>query len=439
VGGPGLVNIFDPINNREMKAEIVNIGDELLIGQITNTNAVWLAQQFNTIGVPIARMTTIADREQDIILAVDKAFNDHDLIILTGGLGPTKDDITKKTLATYFDTELIFNQLVYEQLNAWFTSRGREFTEVNQTQCYVPANCKVLMNKWGTAPAMLFEKNGKYLASFPGVPREMKNLVTEYLIPFIEEEFNLPPLVHRSFNIEGIPESELMKTIEDWEDNLPKTIKLAYLPSAGILKLRMSSLNEDGNATAIMDTESKKLHEIIGDDIFGYEEQTLEEVIKELLLTRNQTLCTAESCTGGYLAHKITSVPGVSKIFPGSFVTYDYWVKTDILGVKDDTLQKFGAVSKEVVLEMANAAKEKLKTDYAIALSGIAGPDGGTPDKPVGTVWIAWATPNGMIAKRFAFPGDRLANIHLSYQKALNILRRLIIGLPLKKEFWERE
>jgi len=421
-----------------MKAEIINIGDELLIGQIVNTNAVWIAQQFNALGVPIARMTTIADKAEDIIEAVGKAFNDHELIVITGGLGPTKDDITKKTLMTYFGTEPVFNQEVYDQLNNWFTARGREFSEVNQTQCYVPSNCKVLMNKWGTAPGMLFEKDGKYLASFPGVPTEMKNLVTHYLIPFIEQHYSLPPLVHRSFNIEGIPESELMKTIESWEDNLPKTIKLAYLPSAGIVKLRMSSLNTDGNAATVMEEESKKLHEIIGNDIFGYEEQTLEEIIKELLLSRNQTLCTAESCTGGYLAHKITSVPGVSRVFPGSFVTYDYWVKTDILGVKKETLQKFGAVSEEVVIEMARAAKEKLKTDYAIALSGIAGPDGGMPDKPVGTVWIAWATPKGIIAKRFAFPGDRVGNIHLSYQKALNILRRIILELPLKKEFWEK-
>lgn len=422
-----------------MKAEIINIGDELLIGQIVNTNAVWIAQQFNKIGVPIARMTTIADKQQDIIESINKAFQDHDLIILTGGLGPTKDDITKKTLAAYFGVELVFNQEVYDQLNGWFTSRGRVFSEVNQTQCYVPSNCKVLMNKWGTAPGMLFEKDGKFLTSFPGVPNEMKNLMTHYIIPFIQSHFSLPPLVHRSFNVEGIPESELMKTIEEWEDNLPQSIKLAYLPSAGIVKLRMSSLNADGNADALMDNESKKLHEIIGNDIFGYEEQTLEEVIKELLLNRNQTLCTAESCTGGYLAHKITSVPGVSKIFPGSFVTYDYWVKTDILGVKEDTLQKHGAVSKEVVIEMATGAKQKLKTDYAIALSGIAGPDGGTLDKPVGTVWIAWATPDKIIAKRFAFPGDRSSNIHLSYQKSLSILRKLIIGQPIKKEFWEKE
>lgn len=422
-----------------MKAEVINIGDEILIGQIINTNAVWLAEQFNMLGIPIARMTTVADKEEAIVHAVESAFRDHDLIIMTGGLGPTKDDITKKTLVNYFKTELLFNQEVYDHLNNWFKTRGRPFSEVNQTQCYVPANSKVLMNKWGTAPGMLFEKNGKFLVSFPGVPNEMKNLMTYHFIPFIKEHYNLPPLVHHSYSIEGIPESELMKMIEDWETNLPLSIKLAYLPSAGIVKLRMSSLNEDGKAEALINAESKKLHAIIGNEIFGYEEDNLETIIKELLIERNQTLTAAESCTGGYLTHKITSVPGISKVFPGSFVTYDYWVKTDILGVKAETLNKFGAVSKEVVLEMAAGAKSKLRTDYAIALSGIAGPDGGTPDKPVGTVWIAWATPEITIAKRFGFPGDRTGNIHLSYQKALNILRRLILGIPLKKEFWEKE
>jgi nicotinamide-nucleotide amidase len=422
-----------------MKAEVINIGDEILIGQIINTNAVWIAEQFNLLGVPIAKMCTVADQREAIMEAVDLAFNQQDLIIVTGGLGPTKDDITKKTLADYFGTELIFNPEVYDHLNEWFKSRGREFSEANQTQCYVPANCKVLMNNWGTAAGMLFEKNGKFLVSLPGVPKEMKMLIQHYIIPFIQTQFKLHPLVHRSYNIEGIPESELMKTIETWEDNLPSSIKLAYLPSAGTVKLRMSSLNLDGNANVLMDQESKKLHDIIGDDIFGYEEQTLEEVIKELLVQNNQTLTTAESCTGGYVAHKLTSVPGISQVFPGSFVTYDYWVKTEILGVKAETLTQHGAVSKEVVLEMATGAKKRLKTDYAIALSGIAGPTGGTPEKPVGTVWIAWATPHETVAKCFHFPNDRMANIHLSYQKSLNILRRLILGLPLKKEFWEKE
>jgi nicotinamide-nucleotide amidase len=421
-----------------MKAEIINIGDELLIGQIINTNAVWIANQFNELGVSIARMTTVADNYESIIDAVNAGFRQHDIVIMTGGLGPTKDDITKNTLMKYFNTELVFSQEVYDQLNHWFTSRGRIFSEVNQTQCYVPANCKVLINKWGTAPGMLFEIEGKYLVSLPGVPSEMKNLILHYIIPFIQEEYNLPPQIHKSYNIEGIPESELMKTIEVWENNLPSTIKLAYLPSAGMVKLRMSSLNINGEAEQLIKMEADKLHQIIGNDIFGYDEETLEIVIKKLLEIKHLTLTTAESCTGGFLAHKLTSVPGISKVFPGSFVTYDYWVKTDILGVQKETLEKFGAVSREVVLEMASAAKKKMKTDYAIALSGIAGPDGGTEDKPVGTVWIAWATPVTTIAKKFVFPSDRTGNILLSYQKSLSILRRLILNIPLKQEYWEK-
>jgi nicotinamide-nucleotide amidase len=421
-----------------MKAEIINIGDELLIGQIINTNAVWIANQFNELGVSIARMTTVADNYESIIDAVNAGFRQHDIVIMTGGLGPTKDDITKNTLMKYFNTELVFSQEVYDQLNHWFTSRGRIFSEVNQTQCYVPANCKVLINKWGTAPGMLFEIEGKYLVSLPGVPSEMKNLILHYIIPFIQEEYNLPPQIHKSYNIEGIPESELMKTIEVWENNLPSTIKLAYLPSAGMVKLRMSSLNTNGEAEQLIKMEADKLHQIIGNDIFGYDEETLEIVIKKLLEIKHLTLTTAESCTGGFLAHKLTSVPGISKVFPGSFVTYDYWVKTDILGVQKETLEKFGAVSREVVLEMASAAKKKMKTDYAIALSGIAGPDGGTEDKPVGTVWIAWATPVTTIAKKFVFPSDRTGNILLSYQKSLSILRRLILNIPLKQEYWEK-
>ena len=422
-----------------MKAEIINIGDELLIGQIVNTNAVWIANQFNELGVSVTRMTTVADKYESIIDAVNAGFRQYDIIIMTGGLGPTKDDITKNTLMYYFNTELVFNQEVYDQLNQWFTSRGRIFSEVNQTQCYVPANCKVFINKWGTAPGMMFEMDGKYLVSLPGVPSEMKNLILHYIIPFIREEFNLPPQIHKSYNIEGIPESELMKTIEVWENNLPSTIKLAYLPSVGMVKLRMSSLNTNGEAEQLIKMEANKLHQIIGDEIFGYDEETLEIVIKKLLEAKQQTLTTAESCTGGFLAHRLTSVPGISKVFPGSFVTYDYWVKTDILGVQKETLEKFGAVSREVVVEMASAAKKKMKTDYAIALSGIAGPDGGTEDKPVGTVWIAWATPDKTIAKKFVFPSDRTGNILLSYQKSLSILRRLILDIPLKKEYWEKE
>jgi nicotinamide-nucleotide amidase len=294
------------------------------------------------------------------------------------------------------------------------------------------------MNNWGTAPAMLFEKDGKYLVSMPGVPMEMKEIMTHRVLPFLHEKFELPPLVHRSYLTEGIPESELMKTIEAWEDALPPSIRLAYLPSVGQVKLRMSSLNEDGHADQLMDEQEKKLKEIICDEIFGYDEDTLEGVIKKLLEERNQSITTAESCTGGFIAHRLTCVPGVSKVYPGSIVTYDYWVKTELLGVRTETLEKYGAVSRQTVMEMAEGAKKKMRTDYAIAVSGIAGPDGGTPEKPVGTVWMAWATPDGIFAKQFLFGNNRAANIHRSYQSSLNILRKLMLGLEIKEGFWEK-
>lgn len=422
---------------KKIKAEVINIGDEILIGQIVNTNAVWIAEQFNFLGIPISRMTTVGDTREAILKSVDDALKDHDIIIITGGLGPTKDDLTKHVLAEYFESEMRFDEAVFNLLDTFFKSRGRTMSEANKTQCYVPEKCTVLMNYWGTAPGMLFEKNGKYIVSLPGVPVEMKEIITHAFIPFIREKFSLSPLVHRSYITEGIPESELMVTIGEWEDHLPPSIKLAYLPSAGQVKLRMSSLNEDGKANELMDAEEKKLLQLIGDEIFGRENETLEEVIKKLLVEKNQTITTAESCTGGYIAHKLTSVPGISKAYPGSVITYDYWVKTALLGVKEETLEKFGAVSKETVIEMAEGVKKLMKTDYAISVSGIAGPDGGTDEKPVGTVWVAWATGKGTFTKRFRFGKDRNINIHRTYQASLNVLRKLILDIPLKEGFWE--
>jgi len=423
---------------KKIRAEIINIGDEILIGQIVNTNSVWIAEQFNLLGIPVARMTTVSDTKESILGSVERAFEDHDVIVVTGGLGPTKDDITKYVLAEFFGSGFRFDQEVYDHLDAFFKGRGRPFSEANQSQCNIPEKCTVLMNNWGTAPGMLFEKNGKYLFSLPGVPYEMKELMTHRVIPFIHRHFSLPPLVHRSYITEGIPESELMKTIEQWEDNLPPSIRLAYLPSAGQVKLRMSSLNEDGNAGALMDKYEAELKAIIGNEIFGYNEDTLELVIRNLLLERNLTITTAESCTGGYLAHKLTSVPGISKVYPGSVITYDYNTKTKLLGVKEETLLTFGAVSKETVLEMASGVQRLLGTDYAIAVSGIAGPDGGTPTKPVGTVWMAWATPEGSFARRFQFGNSRIGNIHRTYQTGLNILRKLILNIPMEENFLEK-
>jgi nicotinamide-nucleotide amidase len=423
--------------NTTPQAEILNIGDELLIGQIVNTNAVWLAQELNKRGVAVQRMTTVGDREMDIVAALTHAMQHQDIIIITGGLGPTKDDLTKDILTRFFNTRLVFHEEVFQLLDSFFKKRGRVLNEANKTQCYVPEACTVLMNYWGTAPGMLFEKEGKIIVSLPGVPLEMKELMNKYIFPLIESRYTLPPLIHRSFLTEGIPESELMTILTDWENNLPPSIKLAYLPSAGQVTLRLSTLNTDGKGKELILEQEEKLKAIIGHEIVGYDGETLEQVIQRIFIENKLTLGTAESCTGGYIAHKITSVPGSSAYFMGSVVSYHNRVKQEILQVKNETLQTVGAVSKETVIQMAENARKILHTDYTIAVSGIAGPDGGTPEKPVGTVWVAWATPQGTLTKKYAFGNDRLNNIHRTYQAALGVLRKLVLNIPVRENFWE--
>jgi len=423
--------------NTTPQAEILNIGDELLIGQIVNTNAVWLAQELNKRGVAVQRMTTVGDREMDIVAALTHAMQHQDIIIITGGLGPTKDDLTKDILTRFFNTRLVFHEEVFQLLDSFFKKRGRVLNEANKTQCYVPEACTVLMNYWGTAPGMLFEKEGKIIVSLPGVPLEMKELMNKYIFPLIESRYTLPPLIHRSFLTEGIPESELMTILADWENNLPPSIKLAYLPSAGQVTLRLSTLNTDGKGKELILEQEEKLKAIIGHEIVGYDGETLEQVIQRIFIENKLTLGTAESCTGGYIAHKITSVPGSSAYFMGSVVSYHNRVKQEILQVKNETLQTVGAVSKETVIQMAENARKMLHTDYTIAVSGIAGPDGGTPEKPVGTVWVAWATPQGTLTKKYRFGNDRLTNIHRTYQAALGVLRKLVLNIPVGENFWE--
>lgn len=423
--------------NKTPQAEILNIGDEILIGQIVNTNAVWIAQELNKRGVPVKRMTTVGDTKTDMLNAIDQAIQHHDIVIITGGLGPTKDDLTKDVLTEYFQTRLVFNVEVFELLDNFFKKRGRTLNEANKTQCYVPEACTVLMNYWGTAPGMLFVKQGKMIVSLPGVPLEMKELMNTYVFPYIERHYPLPPILHRSYLTEGIPESELMMMLAEWENNLPPSIKLAYLPSAGQVTLRLSMLNENGNGRAMIAEQEEKLKSILGDEIIGYDGETLEQVIQRIFIEKQLTLSTAESCTGGYIAHKITSVPGSSTYFMGTIVSYHNRVKQEVLQVKEQTLKTVGAVSKETVIQMAEHARNLLHTDYAIAVSGIAGPDGGTPEKPVGTVWVAWATPQGTLTKKYRFGNDRLTNIHRTYQAALGVLRKLVLNIPVRENFWE--
>lgn len=423
--------------NKTPQAEIINIGDEILIGQIVNTNAVWIAQELNKRGIAVQRMTTVGDRESDIIAALNNAMQYQDIIIITGGLGPTKDDLTKDILTRFFDTRLVFNEDVFQLLDGFFKKRGRILNEANKTQCYVPEACTVLMNYWGTAPGMLFEKEGKIIVSLPGVPIEMKEMMNRYIFPLIENKYTLPPIIHRSFLTEGIPESELMNILADWENSLPPSVKLAYLPSAGQVTLRLSTLNSDGKGKELIKEQENKLKEIIGNEIIGYDGETIEEVIQKIFIEKKITLATAESCTGGYIAHKITSVPGSSAYFWGSVVSYHNQVKQEILQVKNETIQTVGAVSKETVIQMAENVRKILHTDYSIAVSGIAGPDGGTAEKPVGTVWVAWCTPQGTLTKKYRFGNDRLTNIHRTYQAALGVLRKLVLKIPVSENFWE--
>ena len=410
--------------NKSMTCEIISIGDELLIGQVVNTNASWMAEQLNLAGIKVIRITTISDQNEQILAALEEAGKRFGLILITGGLGPTKDDITKQSLCEYFNTKLVFNEAVYQQITDIFKNRRIAINRLNRAQAEIPENCTPIKNNNGTAPGMWFEKEGKVYVSMPGVPFEMKPMITEYVIPEISKRFNPPAIVHKTILTHGMPESLLASKIEDWENKLPEYIKLAYLPQPGIVRLRLTA---SGQNKAELEKQISKeiinLKTIIPGLIFGYDKNTLYEIIGNLLSEKGQTLSTAESCTGGYIAHLITSVAGSSDYFKGSVVAYSNQIKEEFLNVKHKSLVDYGAVSKEVVTEMAEGVKHKFNTDYAIATSGIAGPGGGTPEKPVGTIWIAVATPSKTITRLFQMGIHRERNIHRSALAALNMLR----------------
>jgi len=411
-----------------MKAIILNIGDELLIGQVTNFNASWMAEQLNKIGVDVIRINVISDREEEIVFALDEAMKSTDLILLTGGLGPTKDDITKNTLCNYFNTKLVFDENTYKNIEDLFKSRGFTMTETNRKQAEVPENCKVIMNTEGTAPGMWFEKDNRIIISTPGVPFELKAMMSNYILPEIESRMGEETIVHRTILTQGVGESFLADMISEWEDNLPSFIRLAYLPSPGLVRLRLTARGTDKNVlTNEIEKQIENLKKIIGEYIFGYDNETLEIIIGRLLTDRKKTVVTAESCTGGAIAQRITSIAGSSAYYKGSVIAYSNEVKENILSVKPETLASHGAVSEETVKEMASNVRVKLNADYSIAVSGIAGPDGGTAEKPVGLVWIAVSSANNTIAKKFQFGNNRLVNIDRAVVTALNLLRTLIL------------
>ena len=411
-----------------MTTEIISIGDELLIGQVVNTNASWIAEQLNLAGIEVVRITTIADTREDILRALDEASNRAEVILLTGGLGPTRDDITKNSLCDYFDTGLVFNEEAFENIVKLFGNRGLPINDINRQQAEVPENCTPIVNDKGTASGMWFEKEGNIYVSMPGVPYEMKSMMSREILPKLSDRLHGLFILHKKVLTQGVGESWLAEMISEWEDGLPGHMKLAYLPQPGMVRLRLSGSAEDSVKLNLeMDQEIEKLSGLIPDLIFGYGEVSLEEVLGSLLKERGQSLSTAESCTGGYIAHLITSIPGSSAYFNGSVVAYSNQVKTNTLDVKEETLIAYGAVSEQCVTEMANGVKEKFNTDYSIAISGIAGPDGGTDEKPVGTVWIAIAGPASVITKKYIFGNDRQRIIRVATLTAMNQLRLMIL------------
>jgi nicotinamide-nucleotide amidase len=408
-----------------MQAEIITIGDEILIGHTIDTNSAWIGQRLNELGVEVIQIRSISDSRSDIIQALNHLHPHTRLVLITGGLGPTKDDLTKKTLADYFRKPLIFDPSVFENIEAIFKQIGRNLSQLNRDQALVPEGCEVLMNKMGTAPGMRFQKDEKYFISMPGVPYEMKYLMNTHVLPWIKNELVTSNILHKTLLTQGVPESELAQMIADLEDALPPEIKLAYLPSPGIVKLRLTGRGQNRQLLETLLIEQAAIfRKRLGSVVFGEDSGTLQEVIGEMLVAKNASVGTAESCTGGYLASMLTQIPGSSKYFKGSVVAYDNQVKKNLLGVTEEDLTNFGAVSETVVRQMAVGLQSALGVDYAIATSGVAGPDGGTAAKPVGTVWIALATPETVFAKSFKFGNNRERNIKKSALMGLDMLRK---------------
>lgn len=411
--------------------ELLTIGDELLIGQVVNTNSAWMGVELNKAGFIIKQITSVSDNESDIINALDLARKRANIILITGGLGPTKDDITKHTLCKYFDTPLVFDTKAYEKLVERFARYGRQVSETNKHQAELPQACKPIYNNNGTACGMWFESGKNIFVSMPGVPFEMKAMMTDDIIPMLKEKFKPTNIIHKNVLTQGIGESDLSDKIKEWENSLPANMKLAYLPAPGMLRLRLTSIGDEENLEGKANEQIELLKPIIQNYIYGYGDETIELVVGKLLSEKNKTLAIAESCTGGYLSHLITSVPGSSKYFIGTVISYANKVKCEELGVDEKLFETVGAVSEEVVKQMAEGVMKKFNTDYAIATSGIAGPAGGSEWKPVGTVCIAVASREKTITKRFLLGNDRLRVINVASNTALNMLRKLISNQEL--------
>lgn len=409
-----------------MTADVITIGDEILTGQTVDTNAGWIGRQLGAIGMPVRQIVSVSDTKTAIVRALDEALSHSECVLITGGLGPTKDDITKVVLTEYFGDQLVIYPEIEAAIRAHFAAANRPFLEVNRRQALLPQNATIIQNEWGTASGMWFEKGGKHIISMPGVPYEMKALF-EKVTPQLQHRFKLADFYHKTVLFQGIPESVMAHKIADIETALrEKGIGMAYLPSTGQVKIRL---------TATL-SQKKQIEDFITaicdrfpNAFFGYEEDQLEAVLGKLLTDREATIGTVESCTGGAIAQRIVSIPGSSGYYKGSIVAYSYDLKATLVGVDPETIKKHGAVSRQVVEQMARSGAKKLGVDYCISTSGVAGPEGGTDEKPVGTVWIGVATPDNTYSKQFLFKQNRTRNIESTVVYGLNYARQILLGL----------
>jgi nicotinamide-nucleotide amidase len=410
-----------------MRAELITIGDEILIGQIIDTNSAWMGEKLNEAGIDVTQITSVPDNKDRILQALFEAEKRADLVLITGGLGPTKDDITKHVLCDFFQTKLKRHPEILVKLDSWFKNRGREMSTLNECQADLPENCTILPNRMGTASGMWFEKNEVIFISMPGVPYEMKCIMEEEALPKIISLGKTDQVIHRTILTAGLPESILAQKVEDIETTLPPSLKLAYLPKPGLVRLRLTAKGaKNENLSNLLLQYGDEIKSRLSDVVFGEGKTTLSQAVGNLLLQKNARVGLAESCTGGFLSSLFVEVPGSSQYYEGSVVVYSYELKSKFIGVRPETLLEFGAVSEEVVREMALGTQKSMGVDYSIAISGIAGPDGGTDDKPVGTVWMAISGPNKIITHQGSYGSVRSLNIERSAMHALFLLWSLL-------------
>jgi len=411
-----------------MKVSILTIGDEILIGQVIDTNSAWMGQRLNAIGAEVEKTVSVKDTRASIEDGLRVAAEGVDIVLMTGGLGPTKDDITKKVLADYFGTKMYFHEPTWERIQKLFARWGRSTTPAHREQCFMPESATILMNKMGTAPGMWFEHDEKVFVSMPGVPYEMKFLMENEVLPRLQANYQSEAIAHRTILTIGEGESRIAKRIEAFDESLPKNIKIAYLPNLGRVRVRLTGRGgEQADLEALLDKKKEELVQIIPELVYGFEKEQLEEVLGKMLLDKGWTLATAESCTGGHIGHKIISIPGSSAYYTGGVVAYSNTIKNQLLHVSQNTLNEHGAVSEQTVTEMVQGALKTLGSDVALSISGIAGPGGGTPEKPVGTVWMAVGNQDKIITRKLSIGKNRAKNIEYSAVQALNLLRQFLL------------